>query len=202
MTSPISNPEPKFEAIAEKFKGKRLNSPNDAAYRNNGDLYFADPPYGLDGRTDDAAKELDFHGVFRVKPDGEIDLVTKEFDYPNGVAFSPDGRFLYIAHSDPVNPKWMKYELDEDGMIKTSSVFYKISEAEMKAYPGSPDGMKVHSSGYVFASGPGGIWIFNPDGKPVAKIYTGKLTANCAFSADEKTLYMTCHENFYRLKLK
>lgn len=202
MLAPLNAPQPVFETIIDRYQGKRLNSPNDAAYRNNGDLYFTDPPYGLDGRTDDTAREIPFHGVFRLTVDGKTDLVTSEFNYPNGIAFSPDGQVLYVAHSDGENPKWMKYELDEKGLVKTGSVFYAISEAEKKAAPGSPDGMKVNRNGYVFASGPGGIWIFNPAGKPLARIHTGKLTSNCALSADEKMLYMTCHDHLYRIPLK
>jgi len=202
MLAPLSAPQPQFETIVDRYQGKRLNSPNDAVYRNNGDLYITDPPYGLDGRAGDTAREIPFHGVFRARPDGQVDLVTSEFDYPNGIAFSPDGGILYVAHSDGEHPKWMKYVLDEQGLVKTGSVFYEISEEEKKAAPGAPDGMKVNRNGYVFASGPGGIWIFNPAGKPLARIYTGKLTSNCAFSTDEKTLYMTCHDHLYRIKLK
>lgn len=202
MLAPLDAPQPVFETIADRYQEKRLNSPNDAVYHSNGDLYLTDPPYGLDGRTDDSARELAFHGVFRVKTDGRVDLVTNEFNYPNGIAFSPDGGILYVAHSDGEHPKWMKYVLDEQGLVKTGSVFYEISEEEKKAAPGSPDGMKVNRNGYVFASGPGGIWIFNPAGKPLARIHTGKLTSNCAFSADEKMLYMTCHDHLYRIRLK
>src|SRR5690606_33150765 len=132
MLAPLDAPQPVFETIVDRYQGKRLNSPNDAVYRNNGDLYLTDPPYGLDGRTDDSAREIPFHGVFRVKPDGTTDLVTNEFNYPNGIAFSPDGQILYVAHSDGEHPKWMQYELDDQGLVKAGSVFYEISEDEKK----------------------------------------------------------------------
>lgn len=201
MTAPLSAPKPEFETIVANYQGKRLNSPNDAAFHPNGNLYFTDPPYGLDGGTDDTAKELSFHGVYRVTPAGKIDLVTSEFNYPNGIAVSPDGKFLFVAHSDGSNPVWMKYELDGNGLSKNKSVFYRLSGDDLEI-PGVPDGMKMHSKGYLFASGPGGIWILNLSGKPVARILTGQATSNCAFSPDEKTLFMTCDDFLYRIKLK
>lgn len=201
MTAPLNAPIAEYETVADKYKGKRFNSPNDAVYHTNGNLYLTDPPYGLEKGNDDTAKQLDFHGVFRVTPQGAVDLVTKEFNYPNGIAISPDGKFLFVAHSDPDNMVWMKYELDDKGLSKAKSVFYKISDSE-KDKPGGPDGMKISRSGYVFASGPGGIWIFNQSAKPVARVLTGQATSNCALSADEKTLYMTCDDFLYRVKLK
>lgn len=201
MDAPLNAPKAVYTALADKYEGKRLNSPNDAVFHSNGDLYFTDPPYGLDGGTNDTAKEQPHHGVYRAKPTGQVDLVTKEFEYPNGIALTPDEKYLLVAHSDGNNMVWMKYELNSDGLVKSKSVFYKISEAEKKL-PGAPDGFKINKKGYVFASGPGGIWIFNPAGKPVARIYTGQATSNCALSADERTLYMTCDAFLYRIKLK
>jgi gluconolactonase len=96
---------------------------------------------------------------------------------------------------------WMKYELDENGLIKNKNVFYKVNDEEKKV-PGGPDGMKMSKNGYLFATGPGGVWIFNPNGKVLAKILTGHLTANCAFSKDEKTLFMTCNQFVCKLNLK
>lgn len=200
MISPLNDPKPQFETIADRYMGKRLNSPNDAVYHPDGDLYFTDPPYGLDGGNDDSAKELDIHGVYRVTPDGRVDLVTGEHKWPNGIAITPDGKFLLVGHSDSENRVWMKYALNEQGLAASGSVFYKVSDTEKS--PGGPDGMKMSKKGYLFASGPGGIWIFNPTGNPVARIYTGQATANCALSGDEKILYMTCDDFFYRVKLK
>jgi gluconolactonase len=201
MEAPLNAPKPVYAPLADKFQGKRLNSPNDAVFHSNGDLYFTDPPYGLDGGTDDPAKEQPHHGVYRAKPNGQVDLITKEFEYPNGIALTPDEKYLIVAHSDGNNMVWMKYELDINGLAKNKSVFYKISEEEKKL-PGSPDGFKINKQGYVFASGPGGVWVFNAGGKPVAKIYTGQATSNCGLSADQRTLYMTCDAFLYRLKLK
>ncbi len=201
MNAPLDVPNAMFTSLVDSYQGKKLNSPNDAIFHSNGNLYFTDPPYGLDKGTDDPAKQQPHHGVYKVTPDGKVDLLTGEYNYPNGIALTPDEKFLLVAHSDNKNMSWMKYELDNKGLIKSKSVFYKISEEEKKL-PGAPDGFKINKNGYVFASGPGGIWIFNPAGKPIARIYTGQATSNCALDTDEHTLYMTCDAYLYRIKLK
>lgn len=201
MKAPLSAPAAEYETIADKYMGKRFNSPNDLVYHSNGNLYLTDPPYGLEKGEEDPAKELDIHGVYRVTPDGKVDLVTSEFKWPNGIALTNDGKFLLVGHSDGSNMVWMKYELGEDGLSVNKSVFYKISDAE-KDKPGAPDGMKISKKGYLFASGPGGVWVINPTGKPVARIYTGQATSNCALSDDEKTLFMTCDDFLYSVSLK
>lgn len=200
MKSSLSEPKPEFETVADKYNGKRFNSPNDAVYHTNGNLYLTDPPYGLQDGDKDKAKELDIHGVFLVRPNGKVELVTSEFKYPNGIALTPDGKSLLVGHSDSENKVWMKYDLNEQGLVANKSVFYKVGPEE-KA-DGGPDGMKISKKGYLYASGPGGVWIFNPAGKPVARIYTGQATSNTALSADEKTLYMTCDDYFFRVRLK
>jgi Gluconolactonase len=196
MKAPLHDPQPEWEVLADRYQGKRLNSPNDAVFHANGDLYFTDPPYGLDGE-----QELDFQGVYRLQPNGQLDLVTKELNRPNGIALSPDGKLLYVASSDAKNMLWMKYELDEKGLAKDGQVFYEVHEYEGK-YAGAPDGMKVHSKGYIFSSGPEGLWVFNPQARPIARLYTGHATSNCAFSTDEKTLLLTCDDYIMRVKLK
>ena len=201
MNAPLNAPEAEYETIAAKYKGKRFNSPNDAVYHPNGNLYLTDPPYGLPEGEKDSAMELDFHGVYRVTPDGKVDLVTKEFKWPNGIEITNDGKHLLVGHSDGSNMVWMKYELGSNGLSVKKSVFYKIGENE-KDRPGAPDGMTMSHQGYLFASGPGGIWIFNSAAKPVARIYTGQATSNCALSEDEKTLFMTCDDFLYSVKLK
>ena len=201
MDAPLSAPKPKFITLVDKYMGKRLNSPNDAVYAANGDLYFTDPPYGLDKRLADTAKQLDFQGVYRLKPNGQVDLVIKDLKFPNGIAFSPDGKVLYISNSDSTNMTWMRYELNEQGLVKNGSLFYHAKEYDGTS-KGNPDGMKVNKKGYIFAAGPEGIWIFTPAGKPIARIFTGQKAANCAFSPDEKTLYITSSSYFMRVKLK
>lgn len=201
MDAPLNAPSPKFITLADKYQGKRLNSPNDAVYTKNGDLYFTDPPYGLDKRLDDSAKQLDFQGVYRLTPGGKLDLLLKDLKFPNGIAFSPDQKTLYVSNSDSLNMLWMKYDMDDKGFVKNGCVMY-VAKQYNGTDAGNPDGMKVNKQGYIFAAGPEGIWIFNPAGKYIARIYTGQKTANCAFSPDEKTLFITSSSDLLRVKLK
>ena len=201
MDAPLNAPLPKFITLADNYQGKRLNSPNDAVYTKNGDLYFTDPPYGLDKRLDDSAKQLDFQGVYRLTPAGKLHLLIKDLKFPNGIAFSPDEKTLYISNSDSTNMKWMKYNIDDKGFVKNGALLYEPKQYN-NTDAGNPDGMKVNKQGYIFAAGPEGIWIFNPAGKYLARIYTGQKTANCAFSPDEKTLFITSSSDLLRVKLK
>lgn len=202
MDAPLSQPESKFVKIVDRYEGKRLNSPNDLVYLSNGDLYFTDPPYGLPGGADSPAKELDFQGVYRFDgEDSTLTLLTKELSRPNGIGFSPDGKILYVANSDPEKAIWMAYEVKEDGNIENGRVFYDATE-QAKKEEGLPDGLAVHTDGYIFATGPGGVWIFKPDGTPLGIIKTGEATANCTFNSNETELYITADMYLLRLKLK
>ncbi len=198
MDAPLHLPAPKFVTLADKYQGKKLNSPNDAVFHSNGDLYFTDPPYGLVKNVNDSSKELDFQGVFRVKKDGTVDLLTRELSRPNGIAFSRDEKKLYVANSD-TNKIWMVYDVTADGSIANGKIFYDATD--MKD-PGAPDGMKVHSSGKIFATGPGGVLIFSPEGKLLGRIRVGDLCSNLAFDNDERTLYITANHWLVRVKLK
>jgi gluconolactonase len=201
MKSSLNDPKPVFETIVSSYNGKKFNSPNDAVYAANGNLYFTDPPYGLEKGIKDSTKEIPFQGVFLVKPGGKAILVTDKVSYPNGIALSPDNKILYISNSDSENKEWMKYELNDQGLIARESLFYRVSAEEGKM-PGGPDGMKVNARGYIFATGPGGIWLFNPAGKVLGRIYTGELTANCYIDQVHNMLYMTCKSYVMRVKLK
>src|SRR5450432_170090 len=201
MKSPLNNPKPQFETIASSYERKKFNSPNDAVYASNGNLYFTDPPYGLEKGIKDSTKEIPFQGIYLVKPGGKALLVSDKVSYPNGIALSPDNKILYISNSDNDNKEWLKYELNGEGLIAKESVFYHVSAEEGKL-AGNPDGMKVNARGYIFASGPGGIWLFNPSGKVLARIYTGELTSNCYIDQVHNMLYMTCKSYVMRVKLK
>jgi len=188
--------------LADRYQGNRLNSPNDLVYRSNGDLYFTDPPYGLKGLNDDPARELRHNGVYRLTRSGELTLLTTELTFPNGIAFSPDEKTLYVANSDPQRAIWMAYDVRPDGTIGNGRVFFDATALARAGKPGLPDGMKVDRAGNLFASGPGGIFVFSPAGKHLGTIVTGQPTANCAFGDDGSTLYMTANDRLLRVRLK
>jgi gluconolactonase len=202
MISNVDNPKPEFLTLADNYQGKRLNSPNDGVYDRLGNLYFTDPPYGLEFNMDDPAKELDFQGIYCLKTDGELVLVDS-ISRPNGITFSPDQSQLLVANSDPKQAVWYQYDIVAPGVVANRQLFLDATEWVGKdGYKGLPDGMKMHPSGNLFASGPGGIWVFNPSGKPIARIFTGEATSNCAFSADKKMLFMTADGYVLRVGLR
>jgi gluconolactonase len=192
----------KFETLAERYMGKRLNSPNDLTFMKNGDIYFTDPPYGLPKAMDDPAKELDFQGVYRLKPSGELTLLTKEMTRPNGIALSPDEKTLYVANSDPDLAIWKAFQVKEDGTLATPGKVIHDATADVKAHPnkGLPDGMKVDQKGNIFATAVNGVYVFDPSGKFLGRIVTNDKTANCAFGDDGTVLYMTTNDKITRLK--
>lgn len=190
----------KFTTLADKYDGKRLNSPNDLVYHPNGDLYFTDPPYGLPKNVDDPAKELPFQGVYRLKPTGELTLLTKEMTRPNGIGFSPDSKTLYVANSDPAKSVWMAFPVNGDGTLGAGKLFSDSTPMALAKKPGLPDGLKVDVKGNLFATGPGGVFVFAPDGKHLGTLATGVPTANCAFGDDGSTLYITANDKLVRVK--
>ncbi|HWB00153.1 MAG TPA: SMP-30/gluconolactonase/LRE family protein [Pirellulales bacterium] len=179
-----------FTTLADRYQGKRLNSPNDGAYKRNGDLYFTDPPYGLPQREKDPARELDFFGVYRLAPNGTLTLLTKEMTRPNGIAFSPDEKTLYVAQSDPDAALWKSFEVRGDGTLGPGKLLFDATAWVKAGKPGLPDGLKVDRSGNLFATGPGGVHVFAPDGTHLGSIDTGERTANCAWGGDGTVLYI------------
>ena len=201
LTSSFEDPKPAYETIVDRYDGKRFNSPNDACYKSNGDLYFTDPPYGLEKRMDDPLKELDFQGVYKYATDGALTLLTDQMTRPNGIAFSPDETTLYVANSDPKKAIWMEYKLNENGEIQSERLFYDATSHVGKE-KGLPDGLKVHHQGNIFATGPGGVWIFNSEGDVLGKIRTGQATSNCGFGNNGTMLYITADMYVMRVALK
>jgi gluconolactonase len=181
----------------DKFEGKKFNSPNDLLYKSDGALYFTDPPYGLLKQDDDPAKELKFNGVFRYA-NGKLTAVIRDLTRPNGIAFSPDEKTLYISNSDEKHKVWMKYDVNPNGTVSNGKVFADVTAG---TEPGLPDGMKVDSLGNLYGSGPGGLWVFSPDGKHLGTIKPGETPANCGWADDGKTLYITATTGVYRIHL-
>jgi gluconolactonase len=192
----------KFVTLADKYEGKRLNSPNDLTIKSNGDIYFTDPPYGLPKIEKDPAKELDFQGVYRLTPKGELTLLTKEMTRPNGIALSPDEKTLYVANSDPAQSIWKAFPVKDDGTLGEGKVFFDSTSAAKAKKPGLPDGLKVSQDGTIWATGPGGVYVFTPDGKHLGTLATGVPTANCGFGDDGSTLYITADKSLVRVKTK
>jgi gluconolactonase len=191
----------KWTTLADKYMGKRLNSPNDLVFAKNGDLYFTDPPYGLEKNVDDPARELTYQGIYRIKQGGELELLTKEMSRPNGIALSPDEKTMYVANSDPQKAVWMAFPIGADSKLGSGRVFYDSTKwANDKSKPGLPDGMKVDVEGNLWATGPGGVLIFTPDGTLLGVIETGTNTANCAFGDDGSTLYVAANHDIARIR--
>jgi len=201
MDAPLDKPEAKFITLADKYNGKRFSSPNDAVYNRAGELFFTDPPYGLQTQDDsDTKKEISFNGVYKVKANGEVILLVDSITRPNGIAFTPDEKKLIIACSDPARPNWYIYEVNGDSLTN-GKIFYSAAE-EGKTMRGLPDGFKIDKNGNIFASGPGGIYIFNSEAKKLGMIKLENAASNCALSTDEKTLYITNDMNVLRVKLR
>ena len=192
----------KFVTLADRYAGKRLNSPNDLAIRSNGDVYFTDPPYGLPKQTEDPGRELDFQGVYRLSAKGELTLLTKELKRPNGLAFSPDEKTLYVANSEPERAVLMAFPVRPDGSLGNGKVFFDVTAAVGKQRPGVPDGLKVSTDGTVWASGPGGVLVYSSQGKHLGTLATGVATANLAFGDDGSTLYLTADKSLVRVRTK
>lgn len=195
MNSTIDSPTSTFSTIVNNYNGKRLNSPNDATYSKSGNLYFTDPPYGL---ANPALQEVAFNGVYRFSNTSELTVLDSTLTRPNGIAFSPDEKTLYVANSDPNRAIWMAYSIDDStGQTKEGKVFYDATK-NAKTEKGLPDGLKVNAQGYIFATGPGGVWVFNPTGKVIAKIRTGQATSNCAFGPNQNSLFITADDYIMR----
>lgn len=198
MDAPLDNPQSNFITLADRYDGKRFNSPNDAAYYND-ELYFTDPPYGLPRQDGDPTKEIPFQGVYKVSKDGAVTLLIDSLTRPNGIAFTPTGEMI-VANSDGQKARWYTYTIN-DSTVLSGKILYDATDL-VPTEKGLPDGLKIDSKGNIFATGPGGIFIFNSAGKLIGKIKLTNASANCALSSDEKFLYVTNHMYMFRIKLK
>jgi gluconolactonase len=202
--------DPHITILADSYHGKLLNSPNDLVYKSDGSLYFTDPPYGLESQKDtDPEKQLEVNGVYRLPhaidqkagampSRGDIELLVSDLPRPNGIAFSPDEKYLYVDNSEP-KKIWMRYTVQPDGSLADAKLLF---DDTADPRPGNPDGMKVDVEGNIYSAGPGGVWIFSPEGKPLATILIGEKVANVAWAGpDRKTLYICASTSVYRVNL-
>jgi sugar lactone lactonase YvrE len=178
-------------SLAAHYQGKRLNSPNDVVVKSDGSIYFTDPPYGVQPEE----QELDFHGVYRIAPDGSLMLLTDDFDRPNGLAFSADESILYI--DDTTRCHVRAFDVLSDGTLANGRLFADMRSTEI----GGPDGMKLDVGGNLYVTGPGGTWLFDPAGSHLGTFVTPEKPANLAFGdADRRTLYITARTSVYRVR--
>ena len=199
--SPTTNPN--FETIIDNYDGRRFNSPNDVVVSSNGDIFFTDPTYGFmslsDWSFDESVKELDFNGVYKYSIKAGLELISNELGMPNGLALSNDERYLFVNSSNTVKePIILKIDLENEN---SSELFFDGTELA-KENPGNFDGLKVHSSGNIFTTGPNGILVLSADGKLLANIKFKDMLTNCALDSDENYLYVTGFSFVARIALK
>src|SRR5690606_36173190 len=200
MDAPLNAPKANYVTVAGAYDGKRLNSPNDLVMSTKGNLYFTDPGYGFEGGMNDPKKEIPFQGVYKMDKAGNVTLQDDAIPQPNGIAIFPDKKTMIVASTDGPDKGWFLYDIDKNGDLKNKRVFYNVANERGM---GGCDGLKIDKSGNVFATGPGGIWIFTKKGKLIGKVKFDRLTvANLALTPDEKTMYITATSNVFKLNLK
>jgi len=219
MDSDINAPKNSFTTLASHYQNMQLNGTNDGVMHSDGSIYFTDPPIGLDFVFDNNSQlvakdrhankvlnkriqETPYAGIYRLSTSGELTLLNDTLTVPNGIGLSPDEKTLYVAVSDKKASAWFAFDVRENGTLTNKQKFYDTQHLIGKeGDQGYPDGMAVHSSGVIFATGPGGVWLFDQQGKVLAKIKTGLLTSNCTFSTDEQYLFITADDYLLSIPL-
>lgn len=192
----------KRTVLADRFDGKRFNSPNDLHVARSGAIYFTDPPYGFADADHSPLRETAINGVYRRNPDGKVELVDGSLTRPNGIALSPDERRLFVSVSDEADPRIMAYDLDGAGMPTASRVWLDAAPLLAKHKgSGLPDGMKVARDGTMFCSSPGGMWVLTPEAEPLGLFHTGAPIANAAIGEGGRTLFLTANDRVLRVPL-
>lgn len=189
-----------FEPLASYHNYRRFNSPNDVVLARNGDLYFTDPPYGLEGLNRSPLKEIMVNGVYLRRKSGEVVLLTGEMTFPNGIALSPDEKTLYVNQSDGNAPIIRAFDVQTDGTLANSRVFFDCKPLSQPGRPGGPDGLKVDLKGNIWTTGPGGVLVITPEGKHLGTLLTGTPTGNCCWGDDGSTLYITADMHLLRIR--
>lgn len=201
MDAPLDNPVAKFIPLVDSYDGKKISSPNDCVFNSSGELFFTDPPYGLPTQSDkDSLKELPYNGVYKVKKDGTVILLVDSIPRPNGIAFFPGQKKLLIACSDPAKPNWYVYDVKGD-TLTNGKIFYSAAGYD-PSWHGLPDGLRIDSRGNVYATGPGGLYFFNSEGKKLGMLHLENATSNCTLTGDEKTLFVTNDMYVLRVTLR
>jgi gluconolactonase len=193
-------PDGSKTVLVDRYRGKRLNSPNDVIFKSDGAMYFTDPPFGLPKTFDDPGKELDFSGVYRLSPDGDLMLLQSDIKAPNGIAFSPDEKTLYLTDVDPKRSAWLAFPVLENGALGQERIFHDATMWR-KNRSGGPDGIKVDKHGNLYGAGPEAVYIFAPDGTHLGSIFTGVATGNLAWGDDGSSLYITADTRLLRIRL-
>jgi gluconolactonase len=192
MNASLDRPVADYTTLAGEYKGKKFDSPNDLVVKKNGDIYFTDPPYGLEKGVKNPSKAAPYQGVYRISKKGTVTLLTDSISRPNGIAFFPDEKRLLIANSDPRKPNIYIYDVNKEGLLSNGRIFIKER---------STDGIKIDKAGNVFATGQGGVWIYNKEGDLLGKIKINGSTSNCAFTNDYKTLFVTADDYLLKVEL-
>jgi gluconolactonase len=196
-------PDGKYTVLADRFEGKKFNSPNDVIVGPDGALYFTDPTLDL---VQGEKQEIPFQGVYRLGVNGgagdrdlgNVRVLTKDLTQPNGLAFSPDGKRFYVDDSAQRNIR--VYDVAADGTLINGRIFAEEPGAE---HDGVPDGIKVDRNGNLFVTGPKGIWIWDPKGHHIGTIEMPEQPANLTWGdKDRGTLYITATSSVYRLRTK
>lgn len=200
LNAPLDAPQPNFMTLVGDYNGKKLNSPNDLVMTADGDLYFTDPSYGLERGGRDPKKEIPYQGVYKYSRLGQMSLVVDSIEQPNGIGIFPGGKTMIVANSDNRKKRWYLYDLTSTGTLANGRIFYDVSNEKGM---GGCDGLKIDKAGNVFATGPGGVWIFTEAGKLIGKIkIDGLSVANCALTPDDKTIYLTATNYLLRVKMR
>lgn len=201
LDSSWDKPQAKYVTLADRYMGKRFNSPNDAVVAADGTIFFTDPPYGLEKTMEDPKKELAFQGVYRLSPDGKLTLLTKEMERPNGIGLSPDEKTLYVANSYDERNVAVAFPINADGTLGTVREIFSAREL-INQRPGSCDGLVVDQHGNVFVTVPGGVAIITPEGKHLGTLVTDDRTANVEFGEDGSTLFICANHRMLKIRTK
>lgn len=193
---------PEYQTITDKYQERRYNSPNDLTIAKDGRIYFTDPPYGFKSGDNDSLKELEQNGIYVLHADGKVQLLDTSLLRPNGITLTPDEKTLFVANSHSENPIIVAFDITQNGVENRRVFFDGTDLAKQPGNPGAFDGLKVHPSGIVFATGPGGVLVLDSNGVHLGTIRPGKRVANCGFDTNYEYLYLTADDVLARIKLQ